>query len=25
VYDYVAKGTVTFTHLVIDGQPISFQ
>jgi hypothetical protein len=25
VYDYLAKGTVTFTNVVIDGQPISFQ
>ena len=25
VYDYLDKGTVTFTNLVIDGHPISFQ
>jgi hypothetical protein len=25
VYDYVEKGTVTFTNVVIDGHPISFQ
>ena len=25
VYDYEAKGTVTFTNVVIDGQPISFK
>jgi hypothetical protein len=25
VYDYQAKGTVTFTNVVIDGQPISFK
>jgi hypothetical protein len=25
VYDYQAKGTVTFTNVVIGGQPISFQ
>ena len=25
VYDYQDKGTVTFTNVVIDGQPISFK